>query len=240
MANNIGALTTISTAILALVAALGASACDAPEDPGSLAVLAATHDEHGSGLGDALDRSDAPEPQEAPPKGFFIESITTLGQGCPEPDSVSVLMSPDKTAMRIIYHDMVLKKSPGPAVQTTNCQTAFVLAVPAGWQVAPASLTTRGFGHLGKDIKARRNTSIFFAGLPVPVKFQVDLEGPIKKLLMATDMVPPDSSVWSPCGGSAILGISNSLVLNAVANPEGASFFKLHDQRLVSWQFKKC
>ena len=241
MANTIGALTTISTAILALFAALGASACDDPEDPGSLASLAATDDEHGPGLGDALDRADALEPQETPPpKGFSIKSVTAIGKGCPEPGSVSVLMSADKTAMRIIYHDMVLKKSPGPAIQTTNCQTALTLAIPAGWQVAPASLTTRGFAHLDKGIKALRNTSIFFAGLPVPLKFETDLEGPINKLLMAMDKVPPDSPVWSKCGTSSILSINNSLVLNAAANPEGVSFFKLHDQRLVSWHFKKC
>ncbi len=253
MSNNIDAPTTFSmasmamrssmTMMMALFAALAASACDAPDEPGS---LAATDDVDRAGRRGAPGRDERDErltgaelQEGPPPAGFYIKKVTTLGKGCPDPASVTVLMSPDKTAMRIIYHQMVLKK-PAGGLQTTNCQAVLSLHIPAGYQVALASLSTRGFAGLEPKIKARRHTNVFFAGDPMGVDFDTNLMGPYSDYYQAKEELSPDEVTWSPCGGSAILGINNSLVLNGTANPGGNAFINLHNQRLVSWQFKKC
>ena len=241
MSNNLDALTTISTAIFALFAALTASACDDPEDPAARAAFAAADDEDGPGPAGPADRLEPSDPQEVPPpKGFYIEKVTTGGKGCPDPASVAVLMSPDKTLLRIIYDDMTLKQSPGAQVQTTSCTATLKLRIPVGWRVAPASLKTQGYAYLDKGITARRHTNIFLAGVPGGVKFETNLKGPYDDVYQATDGVPPGATVWSSCGGSALLSITNSLVLNTFANPKGGALVNLHDQRLVAWQFKKC
>jgi hypothetical protein len=231
MSNDIDALTTSSTAIFALFAALAASACDEPEGPAARAAQVAEDDEDGP----------APTLQEAPPpKGFSIEKVTTGGKGCPEPASVAVLMSADKTRLRIIYDQMILKALPGTPVQTISCTAALKLRIPVGWRVAPVILKTQGYAYLDENIIGRRHTDIAFAGVPGGPKFDTHWKGPNDDVYQATDVVMPGAAAWSPCGGSALLSISNSLVLNAVANPKGGALLNLHDQRLLAWQFKKC
>lgn len=239
MSNNLGVLTTISTAIFGLFSVLTTSACDDPDDPTQRAAFIMTDDE--DALESALDWVGAPTPQEIPPPAdFHIEKVTTNGKGCPGPDSVSILLALNKTLLRIIYDDMILEQSPGQAVQTTSCTTVLKLQIPAGWRVAPRIVRTRGYAYLEKKIKARRNSNMFFAGVPVGTEFDTNLQGPFDDIYQVIDLVPPSTTAWSSCGGSALFSISNSLVLNATGNTDGNALMTLHDQRLVSWQFKKC
>lgn len=241
MSNDMDVITINPAAILALFAALVASACEDPEDPEALAAAFADDDDDDD---DATARAAGTERAglfAAPvPKGFFIEKVKTGGSGCPDPGSVHVTLSADKTALRIIYDKLQLKRKPGAAVQTASCTAALILRVPAGWRVAPANLLTRGYAYLDKGVKARRNTDLFFAGVPGGPDFHTDFKGPFNNVYQAADLVQPAAATWSGCGGSAVLSISNGLALNAVANPNGGALFTLHDQRLVSWQFKQC
>ena len=221
----------VSTTILALFAALVASACEDPEDPEALAAALAADDAAEQAEGAAL---------LAAPKGFYIEKVTTGGSGCQDPGSVQVTLSADKTMMRIQYDTLQLKRKPGAAVQTTSCTAALILRIPPGWRVAPANLLTRGYAYLDQGVKARRNTSLFFAGVPGGPEFKTDFKGPRNNIYQLADVVKPGAATWSGCGGSAILSISNGLALNATGNLNGGALFTLHDQRLVSWQFKKC
>lgn len=234
MSNDMDVITTNPAAILALFAALVASACEDPEDPEAFAAALADDD-------DAADRAAPSGLLAAPvPKGFYIEQVKTGGSGCPDPGSVHVTLSADKTTLRLLYDKLQLKREPGAAVQTASCTAALILRVPAGWRVAPANLVTRGYAYLDKGVKARRNTELFFAGVPGGPDFNTDFKGPFNNIYQAADLVLPAAATWSGCGGSAVLSISNGLALNAVANPDAAALFTLHDQRLVSWQFKQC
>jgi hypothetical protein len=46
--------------------------------------------------------------------------------------------------------------------------------------------------------------------------------------------------VWSPCGGSALFSVNNSLILNAAADPNAQSSINVVAHRVFSWQFKQC
>jgi hypothetical protein len=239
MSHIFDASTTISTAILALFTAFSASAFADPDEVESRASLAAPEREGEAPEPDALDLEAAPELLEAPaPKGFYIEKVVTLGKGCPDPASVAVQLSPDKTTLRLAYKQMSLKTP--PALQTTNCQATLSLRIPAGWQVALASLKTRGYAKLGKDVKAHQRSSAFFAGVGGGVSFDKAIDGPYDGNYYAIDVVPPASVVWSPCGGSALFSVNNSLILNAAADPNAQSSINVVAHRVFSWQFKQC
>jgi hypothetical protein len=221
--------TVISAVTFGLFCVLVSSACDTPEDSDSSAMAADT------------DWADTPAlPEAAPPNDFYIAEVTTNGKGCPNPDSVTILTSLDDSLVRILYDDMFLEHSSEQVVQTTSCTMTLDLHIPAGWRVAPRIVRTRGYAYLDKNIKARRNTNMFFAGVPVGVKFNTNLQGPTQGAYQANDVVPSAATVWSSCGGTALFSITNSLVLNGVANPDGEGLVLLQDQRLVSWQFKQC
>src|SRR5690349_17137900 len=137
MSMNLHEVSAIPAATLWLVSVLFASACDAPEDPDPN-VMSGTEME-----------------AAASPAGFRIEKVTTNGKGCPNPDSVDIVMSPDDALVRIIHHDMFLEQSPGEFIQQTSCTMTLDLQVPAGWKVAPKFVGTRGFAQLDDGIYAR-------------------------------------------------------------------------------------
>lgn len=172
--------------------------------------------------------------------GFFIAKVTTDGPGCPDPGAVQVTLSADKTRLQILYDDMQLQREPGVAVQTSHCTAALSLHIPPGWKVAPANLRTRGHTILGQGMTARRVTDLAFAGIPGGPGFTTDFKGPLNNVYQVEDLVTPGAATWSGCGGQATLTIRNGLTLDTAGAPPGGALFTLHDQRLVSWQFKQC
>jgi hypothetical protein len=239
MSINLHSVTAIPAVTFGLFCVLIATACDAPEDPDPNGVWVATDDE--DGLEDPLDTADPPAlPEAPPPNGFAIEKVTINGKGCPNADSVTVQTSANNSLVRVSYDEMVLEQSSEQVIQTTSCTMTLKLQIPAGWKVAPKIVRARGYAYLDEAIKARRNTNMFFAGVPVGVKFNTNLQGPHKGPFHANDVVSPATTAWSSCGGSALFSITNSLVLNGAANPDGEGFFDFQQQRLVAWQFKPC
>lgn len=174
------------------------------------------------------------------PSGFYIAEVTTDGPGCPAPGSVQVTLSADRTRIQILYDDMQLQREPGVAVQTTHCTAALSLHIPPGWRVAPANLRTRGHTILDQGMTARRATDLAFVGIAGGPGFTSDFKGPLNNVYQVEDLVTPGVASWSSCGGPATLAIRNGLTLDAAGAPPGGALFTLHDQRLVSWQFKKC
>lgn len=260
---------SISGRAAAFAAALGslavAGACDVPAHavaaeavgPGLLSgTLAAARTWLGDSLAVALTASPpddiaAAAPQAAPPADqpdpneLYIEDIKTGGPGCKTPDTVTTIISEDKKSFLILYDDMQIRNPGGSKVKTINCAAGVRLHVPGGWQVALATVNTRGYLYLENKLRARQTSNYFFAGKPIGAYAHSEFKGPYDDFYEFSDQVPFESLVWSACGTSAIFGINTTLNLNAAANPTGEGIFSTDTtdgmfQTLLLWQFRKC
>lgn len=212
------------------------------DSPGSLAVMATA-----SPPNDVA----APDPRAAPPgdlpdpNDLYIEEIKTGGPGCKTPDTVSTLISDDRKSFLILYDDMQIRNPGGPKVKSLSCAAGVKLHVPGGWQVALATVNTRGYLYLDDKLRARQTSNYFFAGKPLGAYAHTQFKGPYDDFYVFSDEIPFESLVWSACGTSAIFGINTTLNLNAVHNPKGEGIFSTDTtdgmfQTLLLWQFRKC
>lgn len=198
----------------------------------------------------ALDREVTPlrlasGPPPPTPADVYIESITTGGAGCPDPSTVSTLISSDRASFLVIFDEMILEYPPKPYVKNINCVAGVKLHIPSGWQFTIATITTRGYAFLSNGIKARQTSKYFFAGLPVAAAFHTQLNGLFDDTYSFTDTIGISSQVWSPCGGSAIFAIDTSLNLNAIGNTAGSALFNAETldgvfQKIMHWQWQQC
>jgi hypothetical protein len=176
---------------------------------------------------------------------FYIESISTGGSGCPDSYTVTPVIADDRRSFLLIFDEMFLEYPPGPRVKNKTCSAGVKLHVPGGYQVALATVNTRGYAYLDKGMRARHTSKYFFAGNPIAFAPHATLKGPFDDLYDFADYVPFESLVWSPCGGEAIFGIQSILNLNAVHNPHGQAIFSNDTidgqfQQLYHLHWKEC
>lgn len=196
----------------------------------------------GEGPGD-LDG--APDAEAPSPEDLYIESISTGGSGCPDPSTVTAIIADDAKSFLLLFDDMYLEYPPGSTIQNKTCSAGIQLHIPGGWQVALATVNTRGYAYLDQGIRARQTSKYFFAGRPLAYAPHTELRGPFDDLYDFTDQIPFESIVWSPCGGSAIFTVQSILNLNARKNPHGQAIFSNDTidgmfQQVLHWQWQKC
>jgi len=184
----------------------------------------------------------APPPS---PDDVYIEHVTTGGVGCPDPSTVSTLISSDRRSFLVIFDRMLLEYPPSPFIKNINCVAGVTLHIPNGWQFSVATVTTRGYAYLSPGVRARQTSKYFFAGNPIASAYHSQLQGYYDGDYEFTDNVGFTSKTWSPCGGSAIFAIDTSLNLNALSNKSGNALFNAETldgrfQKEIHWQWKKC
>jgi hypothetical protein len=197
------------------------------------------------------DITTAPDVQaaEPDPNEVYITAIKTNGKACPkgDPNTVVTTISEDRKSFVVDFKDMELAYPPGKTIQTTNCQVDISLQVPGGWQVSLAAVTTRGLVFLADKQKASQTSTYFFAGTPPQKQYHTDIIGPQDAYFYEiTDVIAPESQVWSKCGTAASFSINTSLILDTSKNPGGEAIFNsdLGDEagykKVVQYQWRKC
>ena len=78
---------------------------------------------------------------------------TYNGSGCPQ-GSVSTALSPDKTALSVLYDEFRLIDTARRRILTTNCQLKIPIHVPKGLQVSIVQMDYRGFADVPKGSRA--------------------------------------------------------------------------------------
>ena len=179
------------------------------------------------------------------PEDVYIESISTGGPGCRDRDTVTTVISADRSTFLVIYDGMILENPGGSSIKNINCVAGIKLHVPNGWQVSMATVDTRGYAYLSPGIRARQTSEYFFAGQPLGSAFHSELKGYHDDSYVFTDTIPFQSVVWSPCGASAIFAINTKLNLNAVSNPSGLAYFNTETtdgkfEKILHWLWRQC
>lgn len=223
-------------------ALFGCSEVGAPVDTGELADAPAQEDAATEKASAALGTLVLPS---VSPSDVYIESITTGGIGCPDPRTVSTMISADRASFLVIFDEMQLEYPPRPYVQNISCVAGVQLHIPQGWQFSVATVTTRGYAFLSPGSRARQTSEYFFAGNPLGASYHSTLAGPYDGIYDFTDEVGFSSLVWSPCGGSAIFAINTMLNLNALANKLGDAIVSTDTvdgsfRKVVHWQWQPC
>jgi len=179
------------------------------------------------------------------PSDVYIESISTGGVGCPDPSTVSTVISSDRTSFLVIFDEMILENPGGSPIKNINCVAGVKLHIPNGYQFSVATIDTRGYAYLSPGIRGRQTSQYFFAGIPLSTQYHSSLVGPYDRSYNFTDEIPFHSVVWSPCGGSAVFAINTSLNLNATQNPGGLAYFNTETvdgkfRKIVHWEWRPC
>lgn len=198
------------------------------------------------GVGTARGALDSPQIESYPtPSDVYIESISTGGSGCADPDTVTPVIASDKKSFLLIFDEMILQYPPGPKLKNINCLAGVKLHIPQGWQFSIATVVSRGYAFLENGIRARQTSQYSFAGSPPSTIYHSTLWGPFDNNYEFTDQIPLQSLVRSPCGGSAIFAIDTQLNLNAIQGPNGLGYFNSTEvdgkfTQIFHWEWLPC
>lgn len=102
----------------------------------------------------------APNPDDVQIVGFVYG-----GTGCPS-NTVSSVLSDDRTIMTLIFDQYIAQIGPGVSVTENrkNCQLNINLRYPGGFQYSVFSADYRGYAYLEKGITGVQKSTYYFSG----------------------------------------------------------------------------
>lgn len=146
-----------------------------------------------------------------------IGSFTHGGSACPA-GSVAANISPDATALTIIFDNWVVEMDDTPApVVTRQCRLDMKLVAPAGWRYAILGLDYRGFADLEAGARAEQTASYRFNGGAVGQLNPMLLTGPLSTDYINSTEIALTNLPWSSCGGDMTLTIDTSSKIDVSA-----------------------
>jgi hypothetical protein len=174
--------------------------------------------------------------------GFTIDqsAVKANGSGCPA-GSVQTQVSPDQTALTVLFSEYTAHVLPGDLANTRKaCTTTLPIRVPSGFTWGVTSTTYRGFAEMNDGVTAYQGASYFFQGGTRTARAETTLQPDDTGYWALTDQF--ENVSWAPCDSSANLVITSSLRLQ-VPNPTGIqgisqASMDTQDTKLDSVNFK--
>ena len=145
------------------------------------------------------------------PSHLNIRHIQYGGSGCPA-GTVAQNVSPDTQAFTLLFDSFVAQTAPGlrPSDARKNCSLAIDFDYPSGWQFSVVAADTRGYAALDYGVEGQQVTAGYFQGSREQFRIQQNYYGPTAEDYLNMFEIPLASTVWSPCGQSAV----RALILN--------------------------
>jgi hypothetical protein len=151
---------------------------------------------------------------EVPPPSdkIVVDVITVNGTGCPA-GTAAVAVAPDNTAFTVTYSAYTAQVGVGaaPTDIRKNCQLSVLVHVPSGFTYAVVQTDHRGFASIAAGANATQRANYYFQGSSATSYASHVYNGPMGDDWIATDLVPVQSLVWSPCGAQRNLNINTEL-----------------------------
>lgn len=176
--------------------------------------------------------------------GIYLGEPGYGGSGCPS-GSASVTLSPDNTALSIIFDDYMVEAggADGKKVARKNCSIAIPVHVPQGFSVSLIEADYRGYVSLPRQAQARFSVEYFFAGKQGP-KYNKTFSGYTDKDYTINNKLGVYANVWSACGADVNLRVNSSLLVRtnrhndeALATVDTADF---SSGIIYQLQWKRC
>lgn len=140
------------------------------------------------------------------------------GTGCPS-GSASVTLSPDSTALSILFDSYVAEAGNGRAMDRKSCNISVPVTVPGGFSVAVMQVDYRGFNFVPRGGMSRFDAEYFWAGARGP-RISRTFLGPVNDSYTLTDELIASTLVWTPCGANVNLRVNTSLMARSNARSE--------------------
>lgn len=143
------------------------------------------------------------------------------GSGCPG-GSASVALSPDQSAISILFDQYVVEAGGTKSFARKNCNIAVPVHVPQGYSVAVMAIDYRGFVQLPAGARANLTVNYFLAGQGRGVTSSKRFFGATSQDYLTSDRLGLESIVWSGCGADTILRANTSMLVNTNSRREQA------------------
>lgn len=140
------------------------------------------------------------------------------GTGCPA-GSASVTLSPDQSALSILFDSYVAEAGGGRRVDRKSCNISVPVEVPSGYSVAVFQVDYRGFNSIPYGAQSRFDAEYFWAGARGPRISRI-FRGPVSDVYTVTDGLLASTMVWTPCGASVNLRVNTSMMALSNARSE--------------------
>jgi hypothetical protein len=143
------------------------------------------------------------------------------GTGCPA-GSASVSLSPDATAISMLFDSYVVEAGNGVAFDRKNCNIAVPVHVPSGYSVAIFAIDYRGFTGLPAGGRANLSVDYFLANGGRGVHTSKAFRGPVADDYLKSDDLGLESLVWTACGADTILRANTSMLVQTNSSSQQA------------------
>lgn len=143
------------------------------------------------------------------------------GTGCPA-GSASVNLSPDSSALSILFDQYVAQAGGAVGFDRKNCNIAVPVHVPQGFSVSVFAIDYRGFMGLPQGGRAQLNVNYFLAGDGQGFTTSKTFVGPLSTDYFKTDSLNLQAVVWSACGADTLLRANTTMLLRSNAHRDQA------------------
>ncbi len=179
--------------------------------------------------------------------GLQLGHPTALGTGCPTPDSVAAILSPDNASLSVLFSafqvDAGYTQNGFKQVDRKACSLAVPVLVPEGYQVSIIRTDYRGFNLVPAGGRNRINTEYFWAGIRGP-RFTRDFMGPQNADFTTSNGVMVSSLVWSQCGADITLRVNTDIMTMTNRNGDQAMMTvdsaDISSALIYSLQWRSC
>jgi hypothetical protein len=176
-------------------------------------------------------------------QGLILGQPQYGGTGCPA-GSASVALSPDQSALSILFDQYVVEAGGSRPIDRKNCNIAIPVKVPGGYSLSVFAIDYRGFTALPRNGRAQLNVEYFLAGGGRGVRTSKTFRGPIVSDYLKSDNLGLEAIVWTPCGADTVLRAnttmmaqSNSAREQALATVDSAD---VQAGLIYHFQWKRC
>lgn len=157
--------------------------------------------------------------------GVYLGTPSYGGTGCPA-GSASATLSPDFSALTILFDNYVAEAGNGRTLDRKTCNIAIPVNIPNGKSVSLFTIDYRGFNSIPLGAYATFSAEYFFAGYQGP-KFERRFDGIYEDQYIIENVLPATAVVWSACGEDVNLRINTSIT--AKTNSRGQPVYSAVD-----------
>jgi hypothetical protein len=149
----------------------------------------------------------------AAPPGIVVLNVT--GSGC-RPQTTAAALSPDRTAVTIIYSDYLVPAAGSTGTVSKNCRINLRVDPVPGYAPTITSVDYRGFADLAAGSVVQLAATYGFHGTAHVESATMRLAGPFSDSWQATDAAG-HGLVTGKCRGSSVLDVDSTLSVTSTS-----------------------